>query len=926
MCLNRQPLQYNQPRKIKINIKKEDKNKKTQFPSNFIVSSHYTIYNFLPLSLLLQFQRHANIYFLFIAILQSIPIVSPLNPVSAIFPLVFVLGLSIIREGLEDYYRHKYDKQVNSSISTQLILDENNKFYEQNITWANVEVGNLIKVKNNESFPADLLVLDSAFENGICYIETGALDGEKNLKQKQAIKETIQIFKNYNLNVLEQMILGYEQPNQNLYRLEDQNILLQNNNYETSSKFVSQQQSNNICKKLLITVKQLLPRGAFLRNTEYVIACVIYTGNDTKIMKNSENNKNKVSNVEKVMNIFILGILFFQILCSILTALLNNFYISNNEVNHWYLKDEKNPSSYSISSLLRFFTYFLLYNTMIPISLIVSLEIVKVTQGFFIQNDIEMYCKQKDVWPKVLTTTINEELGQVEYIFTDKTGTLTCNQMIFAKSVIGERLYQNQQENDSQEFKNQELQFLLENKEGDFAQSLILKSEDEKQNYVLNFQNELAYEYFQLISCTHECVIQKDTENKTNVEYQGPSPDEIALVSTANCIGFKFLGIFNDFIKLKILGNDKKIELLYIFQFDSTRKRMSVIVNDQGVYKMYIKGADNIIKQRLNYSQLFLKQIDTYLEQFSLIGLRTLMLAMKILSEEEFLIIKSKYESFLDSQNREEQLNQLADEIENNFILIGATAVEDKLQDKVAETIQDLIKAQIKIWMLTGDKLETAENIAKSCNLIQNQMLIIKIQEQDKDLLKKVLQGEILEIIQYCLLNKQQKCIVIEGESLVTIFNDKELQNNFLQISKYCESVVCCRVTPKQKAECVRMVKLGLNKITLAIGDGANDVNMIQEANIGCGIFGNEGMQAAQNSDFSFGEFKCLWRLLLIHGRWSYIRISEMILYFFYKNIGQTIFDDIYITLYNLSFTAGPLVFRAIFDQDVIQMIFGNSL
>lgn len=155
----------------------------------------------------------------------------------------------------------------------------------------------------------------------------------------------------------------------------------------------------------------------------------------------------------------------------------------------------------------------------------------------------------------------------------------------------------------------------------------------------------------------------------------------------------------------------------------------------------------------------------------------------------------------------------------------------------------------------------------------------------------------------------------------------------FLHISKNCETVICCRVTPKQKADVVRLIKSNLNKVTLAVGDGANDVNMIQEAHIGIGIYGQEGLRAVQASDYAIGDFKSLWKLLLVHGRWSYIRVADMILYFFYKNMimtfpqfifsfyccfsGQTLWDDYYITLYNMIFTCFPCTIRAILDQDI---------
>ncbi|EGR27708.1 phospholipid-translocating p-type flippase family protein, putative [Ichthyophthirius multifiliis] len=910
MCKKRRPLIHNQTREFSLTIEENQIDLvNLKYPSNFIISSHYTLINFLPLSFFLQFKRYANIYFLIVAVFQSIPSISPLNPISAIAPLVFVLGLSMMREGAEDYYRYKSDIKINSNQTNQLFLKEN-IFVEQKIKWANVQVGQILKIYNDQCFPADLLLLDTSYKNGICYVETGALDGEKNMKPKSALRETYALFKNDLVDQIKNIQINAEPPNQNLYKFE-------------------------VTIKVLASTKQLLLRGAFLRNTDYILGVVVYTGKDTKIMRNSELPKNKISDMEKTMNTYILGILIFQLISSFFTAILSYFSNCNYMDDQLYLNF---TSSYVLDCLLKFFTYFLLYNTMIPISLIVSLEMVKVTQGYFIQKDKEMYCKQKDIWPQVMTTTINEELGQIEYVFSDKTGTLTCNEMEFNKSVIGTELYQGQIEKMNVKFKfhSQSLSNLLKlnNPHNNYDVNLNLVSNDNKVKFTIKSQKDLAFEYWKLLSCAHECIISENKETG-DIDYQGPSPDEITLVDAARHMGFKFTGASSDTIDVNINENKCTFQLLNTFEFDSTRKRMSVIIKDGNLYKMYIKGADNIIKKRLSGQkpQPFLKTIENHLSKFSIVGLRTLMMAMKIISEDEYLSFKSKYNSFADSKNREEDVKKLADEIENDLILIGATAVEDKLQDRVTETIYDMIKANIKVWMLTGDKLETAENIAKSCKLIQSQMKVIQISEQNEIDLKNNILGNAMQQFQECMQSKIQKSLLVEGESLAIILDDETLKQAFLKISQDCESVVCCRVTPKQKALIVRLIKDGIKKITLAIGDGANDVNMIQEAHIGCGIFGNEGMQAAQSSDFAFGEFKCLWRLILVHGRWSYIRISEMILYFFYKNMlftipqmyfaffsgfsGQTIFDDVYITLYNLSFTALPLIARAVFDQDV---------
>ena len=241
----------------------------------------------------------------------------------------------------------------------------------------------------------------------------------------------------------------------------------------------------------------------------------------------------------------------------------------------------------------------------------------------------------------------------------------------------------------------------------------------------------------------------------------------------------------------------------------------------------------------------------------------------------------------------------------------------------------------IKVWMLTGDKMETAENIGRSCNLIQDHFAVMKLnfkKDEGVPRLKEIM-TEVVEISKNYVAISKPKAFIVEGETLAVILSNMETELLLIQIVENCEAVICCRVTPKQKADVVGIVKKHLKKITLSIGDGANDVNMIQEAHIGIGLYGEEGMRAVQASDFAFVKFHCLWKLILVHGKWSYIRISEMILYFFYKNMvftvcqfyfsfvcgwsGETIYDDYYITFYNLIFTALPVIVRAVIEQDV---------
>jgi phospholipid-transporting ATPase len=243
-----------------------------------------------------------------------------------------------------------------------------------------------------------------------------------------------------------------------------------------------------------------------------------------------------------------------------------------------------------------------------------------------------------------------------------------------------------------------------------------------------------------------------------------------------------------------------------------------------------------------------------------------------------------KYEAAtLAVTDREEKVSKVEDEIEYDFDLVGATAIEDRLQDDVANTISVLKEAGIKIWVLTGDKIETAINIGYSCKVLSNDMeqyiidavstddIIDQLAESNKTYLKSSLNAHAL---------------VVAGDSLLKITAKEHIKEEFLKMAEKMKVVIACRVSPKQKAEIVNLVKVRYpDKTTLAIGDGANDVNMITAAHIGIGISGLEGQQAARASDYAIGQFRFLRTLLLVHGREAYRRNSYVVGYMFYKNI-----------------------------------------
>ena len=632
------------------------------FPTNFISTSKYTLLTFMPVSLLLQFRRYANVYFLITAILQTIPQISPLTPATAWIPLIIVLGLSMVREGIEDYNRHKSDLELNSMICS---VYREGKF--QKVQWADVIVGDICLVEEQETFPADLVVLATSLENGNCYIETSSLDGEKNLKPKLAPKETSDKFVKHGDTAIFRLEgkIVCEAPNSSLHSF--------------SGTFTMRNM------KISLGIKQLLLRGAVLKNTKWLLGIAAYTGQETRIMLNSNPSRFKQSQIERRTNNLILIIFSFQMMCCLICAVAAGFFYMNNEGSLFiYL----NHGS-ALEGFLNYFTYFLLINTMIPISLIVSLEMVKMLQAFFIQGDMDLYDAEKNRYAKAFTTSINEELGQIQYIFSDKTGTLTCNKMEFKLAMIGNEMYGDRKilkEKSSLQkkpsyvdkkegvvfsFEDKRLQSLLR-REYELTNSeypLIMNTElhyeikdryTDKPVYYIKTQYDLACEFFKLLSTCHECVIDSEKNKDMNmIRYQGPSPDEITLVDTARHLGFTFLGGSTSSLTIEWLGMNKTVSLLKLFEFNSDRKRMTVIIKEDGIIKLYCKGADSIIKARItnNHPQPFLAEIDKKLDDFSKRGLRTLLLAFRILSENEYEDFDKKYQALVDSEQREAEIS-----------------------------------------------------------------------------------------------------------------------------------------------------------------------------------------------------------------------------------------------------------------------------
>ncbi|CAG9857925.1 unnamed protein product [Phyllotreta striolata] len=849
----------------------------SKFCKNFVSTAKYSIHTFIPLFLFEQFRRWANCFFLLMALLQQIPDVSPTGKYTTLVPLVFILTVSAVKEIVEDFKRHRADDEINNR--TVEVLRQNRWV---TVKWKNIIVGDVVKVLNNTFFPADLVLLSSSEPQGMSFIETSNLDGETNLKIRQALSSTASITNTPDLKQLTGTI-ECEPPNRQLY---DFKGVIRHNNRSPEA----------------LGPDQVLLRGALLRNTSWIFGVVIYTGHDTKLMKNSALAPLKRSNVDRMTNTQILllfGVLFLMcVICSIF----NIFWTNKHTKTDWYigLKDVQQSYFYT------FITFLILFNNLVPISLQVTLELVRFIQAIFINMDREMYHAETDTPAMARTSNLNEELGQIKYIFSDKTGTLTRNIMEFKKCAVGQNVYPLTD--------NMEDCMLVKHLKSDHKNAALIR------------------EMLVLLSICHTVIPEKPPDEE--IIYHAASPDERALVYGASKYGYVFHSRTPEYVEIDALGTKEKYEILAVLEFTSSRKRMSVIVKDpNGKIKLYCKGADSVIFERLDHSagaQEYKAVLLQHLEGFASSGLRTLCCAYVDLKESDYEIWREQFaKACISIQHREEKVEEAANLIERKLKLIGATAIEDKLQEGVPETIASLLQADISVWVLTGDKQETAINIGYSCRLLSHGMQVIILNEDSLDATRESILKN-CEDIGENLGRQNEIALIIDGKTL-TYALSCELRNDFLKLCTSCKAVICCRASPIQKAEVVEHMSKYTKSITLAIGDGANDVPMIRKAHVGVGISGVEGLQAACASDYSIAQFRFLLRLLLVHGSWNYSRICKVILYSFYKNIclyviefwyqiyagwsGEIIFERWTIALYNVMFTFLPPMAMGLFDK-----------
>lgn len=1125
--------------------------------SNFIRSSRYTVWDFLPKQLIFQFSRLANFYFLVMGIMQMIPGLSTTGKYTTIVPLAIFVSFSMAKEGWDDYRRYALDKAENCSTAwvlrgtkdasgsrrSQTLVDrlrdrknngrtstdvddsahrEDGDGSWMRIEWQDIVVGDIVRLNRDDNVPADLVLLHASGPNHIAYIETMALDGETNLKSKQScplvagLCSTVDALRQCRAQVVS------EDPNLDLYNYDGRITV----NGET----------------LPLTSNNILYRGSTVRNTTEAIGLVVNSGEECKIRMNAHKNvRAKAPAIQSIINKIVLFLVFFVVMISIgLTIGYYRWRSGGFEKQLWYLME----ASLSFKNI--FIAFLLMFNTLIPLSLYISLEIIKLGQLYFL-GDIEMYDPVTNTPMVANTMTILENLGQVNYVFSDKTGTLTENVMRFRKlSVAGtawlhdmdvmrdeaekqrkieesERLRKKRKKHKKKGLKQSgtagtsagkavddeddddgttdvggpagpresmalsDLGSPISPVAGRFAPSGIggmpfssttargaAPGAEGKTEDLLRYLRERpntsfsrkARHFIICIALCNTCL--PELTESGEISYQAASPDELALVEAARDLGYEMIDRPANSIKLRYTDpatghiTVEQFEVLDVIEFTSKRKRMSIIIRmPDGRICVLCKGADSALLPRLKLSGLAIQKareveiqanrrrseeqesiirrrslhgtprnsmalsrssmsgarpalarlgsaarasldfrrkstdvgreshdiraprksmgelvasptatskaegyftprpsltLSTYealenlvdesvavnegtifercfqhTDDFATEGLRTLLFAYRYVEEDDYRTWKKMYhEATTSLVDRQQRIEAAGEVIEQKFDLAGATAIEDKLQEGVPETIDKLRRANIKVWMLTGDKRETAINIGHSARVCKP-FSEIYILDANLSNLFDTLTSTLTEVGRGMV---PHSVVVVDGQTLSDIDDDKTLSALFYDLVVRVDSVICCRASPSQKAQLVKKIRHRMPKtMTLAIGDGANDIGMILASHVGIGISGREGLQAARIADYSIAQFRFLQRLLFVHGRWNYIRTSKYVLATFWKEIfffmaqahyqlftgytGTSLYENWSLTVFNGVFTSIPVIILGILDQDL---------
>ena len=858
--------------------------------SNKVENNKYNMLLFLPTVIYNQFKQFGNFFYLVMAISQFIPDIKVGFLFAYVSPLCVVVIVSLLKELIDDVNRRIQDLKTNSTKVTtiQFIKNKKNKNSLKELkkikkSYSNLKIGDIIELNKDEKVPADIIVLKTfnESEDSNTFIRTDQLDGETDWKLRKApgITQKLNEAQILELNGF----INYEPPSKFIYNFEG---------------FISIKNSEGNIIKEALGLENTMWESTILA-TQKIIGIVIYTGKETRARMNSSMPKIKLGIVDHELNM-VTFYLFCIMLCAAMFLTLLKGYYSR--------------------MFFTFFKFIVLFCAIIPIALRVNLVISKTFFSVRINKDKSI--------PETIArnSTIPEELGRVSYIFSDKTGTLTKNEMIFKNIAMETDQFGQESFNDLKDILEDEcktndaplLDIYNKLKENDEINNNDIINEDNNNTSInnnknliddspLSTDNLISNENIKekkphshrkkhkklrrsrnkiikdiitsMLLCNNVTPIISN-ENPDIITYQASSPDEIALVKFAEKLNMKLIYRTDKEIKIKnISGTIEEYNILANFPFSSDTKRMGIILQNKkyGHIIFYLKGAENVM---MNFvKKEYVGYIKENTENLATKGLRTLVLTQKLIPQKEFKIWFDEYSEALTSMdNRKQKLRDVISKLENNMEFLCVTGVEDLLQNEVATTIDNLRNAGIKLWMLTGDKVETATCISISTGLkAKNHKIFtltydqIKDEENPENEINK-LKEKLEEYNNKIMIDPH--LFILDGDTLDLAL--KQCQKEFYESAMQAPSVVCCRCSPTQKRLIVKNIKKYTNCRTAAVGDGGNDVAMIQEADVGIGIVGKEGLQASLASDYSIKEFKNLSILILWWGRIAYKNTSTM--------------------------------------------------
>ena len=876
-------------------------------------NNKYNLITFVPLVLFNQFKQFGNFFYLLMSIAQFFPDLKVGYLFTYISPLSFVVCVSMAKELYDDINRRIQDKKTNSAKINVLVPSPDKTNFEYLPKSASdLLVGDIIELKKNTRVPADIIVLKTINESNDnqAFIRTDQLDGETDWKLRKAPGMT-QGMPEKNLFTCNAYV-ECEPPSKLIYNFEG----VINCKDEEGSKREPLNLENTMWASTVV---------ASLK----VIGIVIYTGKETRARMNSSTPKVKIGILDQELNrsnMYLFGIMLF-VAFILATA-----------------------KGFSLKFFYTFIKYVILFCAIIPISLRVNLDVSKTYFSYVINRD-------KDI-PETIArnSTIPEELGRISYIFSDKTGTLTKNEMVFKKIAMeteqfGEDDFEDLKAILSDECKDNDAPLLdlinLESKMSEvtsYSESLnidpslsdkSLGMEKKRSKKIRRHRNKLIRDTITSMVLCNNVTPVVDDQDDTKITYQASSPDEVALVKFAETLNMRLVHRTDSEIKIKDSSdNFEEFEILANFPFSSDTKRMGIVLKNKkhGHIIYYLKGAENVMMKFVKKE--YVGYISENAENLATKGLRTLVLSQKIISQEDFDKWNGEYKEALTSmENRQEKITQVVSKLENNMEFLCVTGVEDLLQDDVAMTIDNLRNAGMKVWMLTGDKVETATCISISAGIKAKNHKIFTI--RNDEFAHESLAGDIIKLKE--LFREYQKktdiepnIFIIDGDTLDLAL--KNCEEDFFRTSMQAPSVVCCRCSPTQKRIIVKTIKKYTNARTAAVGDGGNDVAMIQEADVGIGIVGKEGLQASLAADYSIKEFRSLSVLLLWWGRISYKNTSTMANFIIHRGLiismNQFIFSCVFYFNpvpiysgflsfgYSTIFTSLPSI-SVLLDQDV---------